>query len=192
AGRFPPEELAERGFATSAAGVTIYRGSAYGPQYLGNAFVGEPANNVVVRMKLEPKGPTFTAHREGEEKKEFLASTDSWFRPVNFANGPDGCLYVVDLYREVVEDDSAIPQDILKHLDLNSGRDRGRIYRIVPENFKRPSMPKLAGSKTDELVNALDHADSWVRETAQRLLYEQNDGNAFEPLREFATKATRP
>src|SRR5436189_5487972 len=107
--------------------------------------------------------------------KEFLASTYSSFRPVNFANGPDGCLYVVDLYREVVEDDSAIPQDILKHLDLNSGRDRGRIYRIVPENFKRPALPKLAEARTRELVDALDHPDSWQRQTAGRLLYERND-----------------
>jgi len=188
-GRFPPEELAERGFTTSAAGVTIYRGSAYGPEYLGNAFVGEPANNVVIRLKLEPKGPTFVAHRAGEAKQEFLASTDSWFRPVNFANGPDGCLYVVDLYREVVEDDSAIPQDILKHLDLNSGRDRGRIYRIVPENFKRPVIPKLAGARTPELVASLDHPDSWVRQTAQRLIDERRDENATSMLRGLAMTA---
>ncbi|HEV8291107.1 MAG TPA: PVC-type heme-binding CxxCH protein [Tepidisphaeraceae bacterium] len=188
-GRFPPEELAERGFTTSAAGVTIYRGSAYGPEYLGNAFVGEPANNVVIRLKLEPKGPTFTAQRAGEPKQEFLASTDSWFRPVNFANGPDGCLYVVDLYREVVEDDSAIPQDILKHLDLNSGQDRGRIYRIVPENFKRPVIPKLAGVGIADLVDALDHPNSWVRETAQRLIYERRDDNATWMLRGLTTTA---
>jgi putative membrane-bound dehydrogenase-like protein len=189
AGRFPPEELAERGFTTSAAGVTIYRGLAYGPDYLGNAFVGEPANNVVIRLKLEPKGPTFVGRRGGEAKQEFLASTDSWFRPVNFANGPDGCLYVVDLYREVVEDDSAIPQDIMKHLDLNAGRDRGRIYRIVPENFKQPVIPKLAGAPVGDLVDALDHPDAWVRETAQRLLYERNDGNAIGMLRGLATTA---
>jgi len=191
-GRFPPEELAERGFTTSAAGVTIYRGSAYGSEYLGNAFTGEPANNVVIRMKLEPKGPTFVAHRAGEAKQEFLASTDSWFRPVNFANGPDGCLYVVDLYREVVEDDSAIPQDILKHLDLNSGRDRGRIYRIVPENFKRPAIPKLSAAKTNELVKVLDHPDSWVRETAQRLLYERMDEEAISLLQALALNAKTP
>jgi putative membrane-bound dehydrogenase-like protein len=188
-GRFPPEELAERGFTTSAAGVTIYRGSAFGPEYLGNAFVGEPANNVVIRLKLEPKGPTFTAQRAGEPKQEFLASTDSWFRPVNFANGPDGCLYVVDLYREVVEDDSAIPQDILKHLDLNSGQDRGRIYRIVPDNFKRPEIPKLAGVRIGDLVDVLDHPDSWVRQTAQRLIFERQDDNAKWMLRGLATTA---
>jgi putative membrane-bound dehydrogenase-like protein len=188
-GRFPPEELAERGFTTSAAGVTIYRGSAYGADYLGNAFVGEPANNVVIRLKLEAKGPTFTATRAGEPKREFLASTDSWFRPVNFANGPDGCLYVVDLYREVVEDDSAIPQDILKHLDLNSGRDRGRIYRIVPDNFKKHVIPKLAGVKFGDLVDALDHPNSWVRETAQRLICNRREEDAEERLRKLAATA---
>jgi putative heme-binding domain-containing protein len=90
----------------------------------------------------------------------------------------------------VVEDDSAIPQDILKYLDLNSGRDRGRIYRIVPENFKRPLIPTLSTAKSPQLADSLDHPDAWVRETAQRLLYEKRDTKAVERLRELATKAT--
>src|SRR5205085_4582682 len=85
AGRFPPNELAPHGFATSAAGVTIYRGSAYPKEYRGNAFVGEPANNMVIRLALKPHGVGFIAERtDAGRHREFLASTDNQFRPVNF------------------------------------------------------------------------------------------------------------
>src|SRR5262249_61109084 len=148
---------------------TLYRGGAFPPASRGNAFTGEPANNLVCRHILEPAGVTFSARR-GDDKREFLASTDNWFRPVNFLNGPDGCLYVLDMYREVIEDDGAIPDDLLKHLDLTSGRDRGRIYRIVPKGFKRPPKPQLSTATTRELVETLKRPDAWWRETAQRLL----------------------
>jgi putative membrane-bound dehydrogenase-like protein len=193
AGRFPPKELAPHGYSTSAAGVTAYRGSAYGEAYRDNLFFGEPANNVVVRLALKADGAGLTAYRPGGlEKKEFLASTDTWFRPVNFVNGPDGCLYVLDLYREVVEDESAIPEDIVRHLDLNSGRDRGRIYRIVPENSQRERPPRLRKAKVEELVAALDHPDAWWRETAQRLIYQRQDKDAVGPLRRLAAQAKLP
>src|SRR5262249_37606614 len=128
-------------------------------EYHGNAFTGEPANNLVTRHILQPAGVTFAATRT-PAKREFLASTDNWFRPVNFLNGPDGCLYVLDMYREAIEDDSAIPDDILQHLALTSGRDRGRIYRIVPKGFKRSPPPRLSRAGTRELVAALAGPDA--------------------------------
>ena len=67
---------------------------------------------------------------------EFLASKDLWFRPVQFANAPDGTLYIVDMYREVIEHPWSIPHSIKQHLDLNSGNDRGRIYRVAPDSFR--------------------------------------------------------
>jgi putative membrane-bound dehydrogenase-like protein len=190
AGRFPPSELAPSGFTTASSGVTIYRGAAFPPAYRGNAFTGEPANNLVCRHILEPAGVGFRARRAGD-KQEFLASSDNWFRPVNFLNGPDGCLYVLDMYREVIEDDSAIPDDILRHLDLTSGRDRGRIYRIVPEGFQRPPQPRLGREDTRALVALLDRPDAWWRETAQRLLVERRDPAVVEPLRALARTAAR-
>src|SRR5262249_8045365 len=98
AGRFPKTELAPHGYSTAAAGLTVYRGSAFGAEYAGDAFIGEPANNVVVRLKLKPHGVGFISQRvprDEQEKREFLATPDNWFRPVSFANGPDGCLYVI-------------------------------------------------------------------------------------------------
>jgi putative membrane-bound dehydrogenase-like protein len=194
AGRFPPTELAPHGFATSACGLTVYRGSAFPEAYNGSAFIGEPANNVVVRLQLtEQDGPAFVAKRAPDnESRDFLASTDNRFRPVNFANGPDGCLYVVSMYREIIEDESAIPDDILKHYDLNSGRDLGRIYRVMPEGSQRPPLPKLAGAETDELVALLAHPDSWVSETAQRLLYQKQDHGAVPALRKLVAESLTP
>jgi putative membrane-bound dehydrogenase-like protein len=195
AGRFPKTELAPHGYATSAAGITVYRGSALGEDYRNDAFVAEPANNVVVRLKLKPDGVGVRAGRpprDAGHQREFLASTDNWFRPVNLANGPDGCLYVVAMYREIIEDESAIPDDILKHYDLYSGRERGRILRIAPQAFAAPPTPKLGTASPAELVQALDHPDAWRRETAQRLLVQRRDRSAVEPLRKLVSAAKTP
>src|SRR5439155_8491365 len=104
----------------------------------------------------------------------------------------DGCLYIACMYREVIEDESAIPDDILKHLDLYSGRDRGRILRVSPEIFKTPAPPRLGKYGTTELVAALAHPDAWWRETAQRLIYERQDKSAIDSLRKLARGAEFP
>jgi putative membrane-bound dehydrogenase-like protein len=156
AARFSEAELAERGFVTGGAGCCIYRGTAFPQEFHGNSFTAEPAGNVVIRLQVQPAGVTFQATGVAEDH-EFLASTDNWFRPVNVANGPDGCLYICDMYREVIEDPSAIPDDILKIIDVTHGRDRGRIYRIVPESFRRPAPPTLGKASTAELVVRLEH-----------------------------------
>ena len=109
------------GYFTSATGVTIYRGDAYGPEFVGDAFIGDCGSNLVHRKKVRSNGIGLVAERPADEQKtEFLASTDNWFRPVQFANAPDGCLYVLDMYREVIEHPWSLPPGIKKHLDLNS------------------------------------------------------------------------
>ncbi len=189
--RFSEMELTPTGFFTSGTGVTVYRGSALPVEYHENLLQGEVAGNLVHRRVLKDDGATFTAHRV-EEESEFLTSEDNWFRPTNFSNGPDGCLYVLDMYRETIEDPSAIPPDILKHLDSYSGMDRGRIYRIIPKGFSRPSHPELNGVDTQELVELLEHPESWWRETAHRLLFERQDPSAVEPLRKRVRNAELP
>ena len=128
--RLPPTELFATGFFTSATGITIYRGSAYPPEYRGNAFVGDVGGNLIHRKTLEIDGATYLARR-ADLKGEFLASTDNWFRPVNFANTPEGTLLILDMYRETIEHPFSIPEPIKKHLDLTSGKDRGRLYELV-------------------------------------------------------------
>src|SRR5262249_36713046 len=120
--------------------------------------------------------PIFRADRaEPEVKAEFLASTDVWFRPVNLCNTPDGTLLVLDMYRETIEHPLSIPDDIKAHLDLTSGKHRGRIYEVVPDGLKRRGRPKLSGADLTTLVMLLDDPDAWWRETAQRLLVERKE-----------------
>src|SRR4030095_9556212 len=132
--RFAATELVPTGFFTSATGIHVYRGDAFPPEFRGSVFIGDVGGNLVHRKILEPKGSIFTARRPpGEVTREFLTSTDNWFRPVAFADGPDGALYVLDMYRETSDPPDSIPESIKSHVDLKSGDDRGRIYRIVPE-----------------------------------------------------------
>ena len=191
AGRFPPRELATSGYYTGGAGLGIYRGEAYPPQFVGNAFSTEPAGNLVLRTVLERAGVTFSARR-ATPGQEFLASTDNWFRPVNVANGPDGCLYVVDMYREVIEDPSALPGEILDHIDYYSGQDMGRIYRIAPHGLARAEPPRLGEADDSELVAILGEADGWRRETAHRLLFERRASGAAADLKSLAREASNP
>src|SRR5204863_7459230 len=102
----------------------------------------------------------------------------------------DGCLYIADMYREVVEHPWSIPESIKKHLDLNSGNDRGRIYRIVPDGFKQPKLPQLGKATTEELVALLEHPNGWHRDTAARLLYERAIFTPFPQLTKLMTNST--
>jgi putative membrane-bound dehydrogenase-like protein len=169
----PHTEQFAIGYFTSAAGVTIYRGDAYPPEFRGNAFIGDVGGNLVHRKTLTRNGPLFTAVR-ADENTEFVASTDNWFRPVNFVNAPDGTLYIVDMYRETIEHPFSIPDDIKSHLDLQSGDNRGRIYRLASPGFQRHTPPRLGGLQSSELVRCLESKNAWQRETAQRLLVERH------------------
>lgn len=171
------------GYFTGATGLTIYRGHAYGPAFVNNAFIGDAGGNLVHRKVINESGAGLVAQRPDDERKtEFLASRDNWFRPVHFANAPDGCLYVIDMYRETIEHPWSIPESIKKHLDLNSGNDRGRIWRIAPDGFKQPPPPALGKAGTAELVETLAHPNGWHRDTAARLLCERMDKAALPVL----------
>lgn len=164
------------GYFTGATGATIYRGDALPPEYVGDAFVADCGSNLIHHKKLRQKGYGLLAERPQDElHSEFVASRDNWFRPVQFGNGPDGALYVADMYRETIEHPWSLPDSIKKHLDLNSGNDRGRIYRIVPKGFKPRAQPHLRGATGVDLVALLDSANGWTRDTASRLLYERRD-----------------
>src|SRR6266481_2363728 len=121
------------GYITSACGITIYDGTALPYNYRGNSFTCEPAANLVHRDVLSPNGVTFIAKR-AFPTNEFLASPDNWFRPVNLANGPDGALYVCDMYRKTIEHPEYLPDATRKVTDFESGKTMGRIYRVVREN----------------------------------------------------------
>jgi putative membrane-bound dehydrogenase-like protein len=180
------------GYFSAACGLTIYRGNAFPRDYVGDAFVADPAENVVHRKKVTHTGPSASAQRPADEQKvEFLASKDTWFRPVYMANAPDGTLYVADMYREIIEA-LGIPDEIVKHLDLHAGSDMGRIYRIVPEGFKQPRLRRLSKASVQELVETLEHSNGWHRDTATRLLYERKDRTAVPSLAKLLLRSKSP
>jgi len=181
---------------TAACGLLIYRGDALPErEYYGNSFVCEPTGNLVHRDILESDGPTFKSHypREGVE---FLASPDEWFRPVDLANGPDGALYVVDMYRAVIEHPEWVPAELKNRPDLYDGSDRGRIYRIVSKDAKidpsRRGRLNLGKVSAADLVKTIEHPNAWHRETAARLLFERQDKSAVAGLQEIVHSTSKP
>ena len=179
------------GYFTGATGVTIYRGDSWPAEWRGIAVVGDAGGNLVHRKRLEPDGLQFLASRIDRES-EFVSSRDTWSRPVQFANAPDGTLSLVDTYREVIEHPASIPAEIKKHLDLTSGCNRGRIYRVLPDRFTQRNAPRLGTATTAELVALLEHPNAWHRETASRLLFIRRDQAAIVPLRALARGSQSP
>ncbi|MFN0056408.1 MAG: PVC-type heme-binding CxxCH protein [Planctomycetales bacterium] len=182
---------APSGFFTGATGITVYRGDAWPSEFRGQLFVGEVSNNLIYRARLEPSGVGLTAHR-ADPDAEFMASSDNWFRPVQFANAPDGTLYVLDMYRELIEGAAFLAPQILKHMDPSAGADKGRIYRIAPDGFRPRPAPRLGDLATRELVALYEHANGWHRDTASRLIYERQNQEAVAPLQQLAANSPFP
>ena len=172
------------GFFTGATGITIYRGNAWPAEFHGNLIVGDVANNLIYRAILKPKGLELVAEK-ADVGKEFIASRDLWFRPVQFTNAPDGTLYAIDISRELIEGAAFLPPEFIKYLDPLSGSKQGRIYRIAPRGFSTPATPNLGELATRELVSLLDHTNGWHRDTASRLIYQRQDSSAITSLRQL-------
>jgi len=185
------------GYFTGATGVNIYRGDAYPADWQdltgerAVAVVGDVGGNLIHRKQLDLDGQRFVATRV-DEQREWVAARDTWFRPAQFENGPDGTLHVIDVYREVIEHPLSLPLEIKQHLDLNSGRDHERLYRIVPAGFRHRATPRLAAAPADELISLLEHPNAWHRETAARLLYQRPDPSIAPELARRATAAESP
>ena len=176
------------GTFTSSCGITIYRGNALPSAMYGSAFVCENAQNLVQRQVLTPAGATF-ASKYATEGSDFLASPDTWFRPVFSTFGPDGALYICDMYRKTIDHPQYLPESIRGTTDFESGKEMGRIYRIVadrpaPAKGAKPRRPgALARANVRELCSALADANGWMRDTARRLLLERRDPAALPLLK---------
>lgn len=189
--RFNEINMANR--ITSANSPTPYRDDLFGKPFENNLFVSEPVHNLVRRVVLEPDGATLKGHRFADEAdREFLASSDNWFRPTMMKTGPDGALWIADMYRAVIEHPEWVPDDWEARLDLRAGHDQGRIYRVAPVHLPRRPIPRLDALDTAGLVAALDGPNGWQRDTAQRLLLHGNDPAAIGPLRRLAVSSTNP
>lgn len=180
---------------TAAAAPVVYRGALLPAEFYGNAFVPEPSANLIKRIKLTERDGALTG-ANGYEGREFLTSTDERFRPVSLYNGPDGALYVVDLYRGILQHRIYMTSFLRKQVEergLDKGIALGRIWRIVPTDAPKGKFDSgLARASTTALVARLGDANGWVRDTAQRLLVERNDPAATPALRAAAADATRP
>lgn len=174
----------------ASAGVCIYRGGAFPPAYHGQVFVGCGQNNIIHHRTLELAGVVFDSKRV-ELKTEFIRTPDNWFRPVNILNTPSGTLLCLDMCREVLES-IHIPLDVVKQLDLTSGRDRGRLYEIVPNGFKYVPLARFSNATNDELVRRLMSPHGWQRDTAQRLLLERQDNKTIPSLTDLAIHGPTP
>jgi mono/diheme cytochrome c family protein/glucose/arabinose dehydrogenase len=161
---------------TSVCAPRIYRGDRLPAELNGNMFVAEPAANVVSRIVLSDDGTTLRA-RKAYDKGEFLVSTDERFRPVYLSNAPDGTLYIVDMYRGVIQQRADITEYLRDHIltnKLEKPTGFGRIYRVMHESTKRDPK-RMSSAPAAELVQALSHPNGWWRDTAQRLLVERGD-----------------
>ncbi|MGB8169450.1 MAG: PVC-type heme-binding CxxCH protein [Chthoniobacteraceae bacterium] len=178
---------------TSGCSITPYRDELFGDSFARSIFICEPVNNLVHQEVLEPDGVTFTSHRPaGEEACEFLASSDNWSRFDFARTGPDGALYISDMYRLVIEHPEWIPAEQQKRLDLRAGHDKGRIYRVLPTGAKLRPIPRLDQLDTAALVAAMDSPSGWQRDTVQRLLLHTQPKAAISPLARFVVASERP
>ncbi|MFM2212210.1 MAG: hypothetical protein RL639_1404 [Verrucomicrobiota bacterium] len=179
---------------TAACGPWVYRSDLFPADAYGNAFICEPAGNLVKRLVLNPdkglvKGVSFY------DQQEFVASTDERFRPVNALTGPEGALYLVDMHHGVIQHRISLTSYLRKQ-----GEDRGliaplhlgRLWRVVPEGHQSTKLVGLAGLKPAELITELGSGNEWRRETAQRLLVESGDKTLAAALTAFGRETKSP
>lgn len=202
---YPPENLVTfelsgaPGTATAACGLEIYRDTALGGDHRGDAFTCEPVHQSVHRIDLTAAGHGFSGRRgDGEETREFLSSTDRWFRPVQVRTGPDGGLWIVDMYRYVIEHSRWIPPAALAELDVFAGQRFGRIYRVLPRAQpaaeplveKPQALPDLTALTNPELVNRLDVLNGPHRDLAHQLLLWRGASDVVPEIQRLVSEAT--
>lgn len=169
---------------TSACSPMIYRDVLLGEEYYGNAFVCEPVHNLVHREIVRAEGATFTSRRaDDEQQSEFFASSDNWCRPSMVRLGPDGALWISDMYRFVIEHPTWIPQEWQRRLNLRAGDDRGRIYRVYPEGAKPRPMERLDKLDAAGLVAQLESPNGWRRDMAHQMLLWRGEKSSADALR---------
>jgi putative membrane-bound dehydrogenase-like protein len=177
----------------SAGTPVVYRGDRLPRELYGDAFVTESAGNLVHRLEIVDDGSGRLSARNAYPRGEFLASTDERFRPVNLSAAPDGTLYVVDMYRGVIQDGqywTDYLRDYIKTNDLELPVGLGRIWRVVHDSTRRARKPSLSKATPAALVRLLSHPNGWHRETAHRLLVERNARSAAPALKRLASTAT--
>lgn len=158
---------AHAGTNTACSGLGVYRGDLM-PELKNNVFVPDPTGQLVTRYIVEHNGASLKATRVGD-RTEFFRSSDEWCRPVNFTTGPDGAIYICDIYRRWIDHARFFPEEFVKTHDMRQGENEGRIWRVVPKGKKALKI-EPAPNETEKLIAWLGNENAWQRETAQRLL----------------------
>ncbi|MEP7253901.1 MAG: c-type cytochrome, partial [Ginsengibacter sp.] len=177
---------------TAACGPVIYKGGLFDNEYEGNAFVAEPSANLIKRNILDKNGYIISG-KEAYQNKEFLASEDERFRPVNLYNGPDGALYIVDMYRGIIQHKTYLTpylKNEIKERQLTRPLNCGRIYKVVPKNNTAQNIK--FPDEANDLVYLLQNKNGWVRSKAQQLLIDAKDKKVVPALNQLLQKTDQP
>jgi len=188
-------DLSQAGHFTSACSGMVLRDRQLFPAGGLHAFVCEPFHNLVQHARLSDAGPTFTAERAADEGEfDFFASEDRWCRPVMVREGPDGALWIADMYRYMIEHPQWLPKEGVEELlpHYRSGDDRGRIYRVSRTGAVAFHALRFDTLGTAEVVAALNSSNGWQRDKAQQILLWRGDQAAVVPLRELAERSANP
>jgi len=177
---------------TAACGPVIFSSTLFGPDYYGNAFVAEPSANLIKRNILDKEGNLVTG-KQAYIGREFLASTDERFRPVNLYTGPDGALYIVDIYRGIIQHKTYLTPYLkteIKARNLTQPLNYGRIYKVLPKGKKTRGV-KIPQDPA-KLITLLSHSNGWVRNKAQQMLVDGKDKSLESPLRKLLRSGSQP
>lgn len=187
--RFRPVEKTLNHF-TASCGHEIFRGDRLPAELRGNALLAEPVGRLIRRATVEVKdGITYLSNPH--KQSEFIRSRDPNFRPVNMITGPDGCLYIVDMYRGIIQQGNWVKEGsylrkVVKQYGLDKNFGRGRIWRLVHKDFKPGPQPKMLDETPAEWVAHLSHPNGWWRDTAQKLLVLKGDKSVVPALKTMA------
>jgi len=190
-GRFRPKEKTLN-HLTASCGQEIFRGDRLPEDVRGNGFIAEPVGRLIRRAKIDVKdGITTVTNPHEKDTTEFIRSTDPNFRPVNMTTGPDGCLYIVDMYRGIIQEGSWVNagsylRKVVQQYSLDKNVGRGRIWRLVHKDFKPGPQPKMLSETPAQLVAHLEHPNGWWRDTAQKLLVLKADKSVVPALSQVA------
>ena len=194
-GRFRVEDKTLNHF-TATSGVEIYRGDRLPAELRGNMFFGEPVGRLVRRAIVESKdGFTTLSNPHQDAKSEFMRSTDPCFRPLNLATAPDGTLYIVDMYRGIIQEGNWVREGsylrkVVEQYAFQNVVGHGRIYRLVHDTTKPGPQPRMLDETPAQLIAHLEHPNGWWRDTAQKLLVLCDDKSVAPALTAMARTNT--
>ena len=175
---------------TAACGQSIFRGDRLPKSLVGDYLINEPVARIIRRAKVINREGKITL-KNAYNEEEFIASADMNFRPINTYTGPDGCLYIVDMNRGIIQEGQWTKEDSylrpqIKRLGLDKNIGRGRIYRLVYDGMKPGPKPRMLDEPTSQLVSYLDHPNGWWRDNAQKEIVIRADKSAVPDLKQIA------